>query len=197
MPHTYTIDLDGRTLTLETGKVALQASGAVTVRLGDTLVLVTACVSPAPRPGADFFPLTIDYEEKLYAIGKIPGNFFRREGRPGTEATLAARLTDRPLRPLFPKGFRNDVQIIVTVLSADRENDPDTLATIGASAALCLSEIPFDGPVSSVRVGYVDGEYVINPTFDELSSSDIDLVVAGTRDAVMMVEAGSKEVPAE
>ena len=150
-----------------------------------------------PAPGADFFPLTIDYEERLYSVGKIPGNFFRREGRPGTDAILAARQTDRPLRPLFPKGFRNDVQIIVTVLSADRENSPDTLATIGASAALSMSSIPFDGPVSSVRVGYIDGEYIVNPTFEQLGESDIDLVVAGTRDAVMMVEAGAVEVSEE
>src|SRR5205814_1849880 len=195
MPHTYTLDVGGHTLTIETGKLALQAGGAVTVQYGETIVLVTATASPAPRLGVDFFPLTIDYEEKLYSIGKIPGNFFRREGRPGTDAILAARMTDRPLRPLFPKGFRNEVQIIATVLSADRENDPDTLATVGASAALSLSEIPFDGPASSVRVGYIDGEYIVNPTFEELSRSDIDLVVAGTRDAVMMVEAGSNEVP--
>jgi polyribonucleotide nucleotidyltransferase len=197
MPHTYSIDIGGRTLTIETGKVALQADGAVTVQFGETVVLVTACANTTPRPGVDFFPLTIDYEERLYSVGKIPGNFFRREGRPGTEAILAARLTDRPLRPLFPKGFRNDVQIIVTVLSADKENDPDTLATVGASAALSISSIPFDGPVSSVRVGYIDGQYVANPTFDQLAQSDIDLVVAGTRDAVMMVEAGANEVSEE
>lgn len=197
MPHTYTLEVGGKPLTIETGKLALQANGAVTVQYGETIVLVTACASPTPRQGVDFFPLTIDYEERLYSAGKIPGNFFRREGRPGTEAILAARLTDRPLRPLFPKGFRNDVQVIVTVLSADKENDADTLATIGASAALTISDIPFDGPVSSVRVGYVDGEYVVNPTYDALGDSDIDLVVAGTRDAVMMVEAGSNEVTEE
>lgn len=195
MPHTYTLDIGGRALTIETGKLARQAGGAVTVQLGETLVLVTATASPKPREGVDFFPLTIDYEERLYSAGKIPGNFFRREGRPGTEAILAARLTDRPLRPLFPKGFRNDVQIIVTVLSVDRENDPNTLATIGASAALMISDIPFDGPVSSVRVGYVGDEYIINPTYDDLGRSDMDLVVSGTRDAVMMVEAGANEVP--
>jgi polyribonucleotide nucleotidyltransferase len=193
--HTYTTDLDGRTLTIETGKLAFQAGGAVTVRFGDTIVLVTATASPQAREGVDFFPLTIDYEERLYSAGKIPGNFFRREGRPGTEAVLAARLTDRPLRPLFPKGFRNDVQIIVTVLSADQENDPSTLATIGASAALMISDVPFDGPCSAVRVGYIDGRYVVNPTYEELGGSDMDLVVAGTRDAVMMVEAGANEVP--
>jgi polyribonucleotide nucleotidyltransferase len=197
MPHTYSLEIGGRALTIETGKVALQADGAVTVQFGETVVLVTACATTTPRPGVDFFPLTVDYEERLYSVGKIPGNFFRREGRPGTDAILAARLTDRPLRPLFPKGFRNDVQIIVTVLSADKENDPDTLATVGASAALSLSSIPFDGPVSSVRVGYIDGQYVANPTFEQLGESDIDLVVAGTRDAVMMVEAGANEVSEE
>jgi len=195
MPHTYTLDIGGRPLTIEAGKLALQANGAVTVQFGETIVLVTACANNTPRQGVDFFPLTIDYEERLYSVGKIPGNFFRREGRPGTDAILAARLTDRPLRPLFPKGFRNDVQIIVTVLSADRENDPSTLATIGASAALSISPIPFDGPVSSVRVGCIGGEYIANPTFEQLGESDIDLVVAGTRDAVMMVEAGANEVP--
>jgi polyribonucleotide nucleotidyltransferase len=197
MPHTYSLEVGGKTLTIETGKIALQAHGAVTVQYGETIVLVTACANSSPRQGVDFFPLTIDYEEKMYSVGKIPGNFFRREGRPGTEATLAARLTDRPLRPLFPKGFRNDVQIIVTVLSADREQDPDTLATIGASAALTISDIPFDGPVSAVHVGYIDGEYVVNPTFEALGDSDMDLIIAGTRDAVMMVEAGANEVSEE
>jgi len=182
-------------MTLETGRIAGLAGGAVTVRYGDTLVLCTATMARKPRPGMDFFPLTIDFEEKLYAIGKIPGSFFRREGRPSTEAILSARLTDRPLRPLFPKGMRNDVQIVITVLSADRENDPDVLGTVGASAALGISEIPFNGPVSSVRVGYIDGEYVVNPTFEQLEESMIDMVVAGTRDAIMMVEAGAHEAP--
>ena len=195
MLHRYTLELGGRELTIETGKLALQAGGAVTVSYGETILLVTATASANPREGLDFFPLTVDYEERLYSAGKIPGNFFRREGRPGTEAILAARLTDRPIRPLFPKGFRNDVQIVITILSADMENDPASLATIGASAALMISEIPFDGPVSSVRVGYVDGEYIANPTYDDLGRSDMDLVVAGTRDAVMMVEAGANEVP--
>ena len=151
-------------------------------------------MSPEPRQGIDFFPLTIDFEERMYAVGKIPGSFMRREGRPSTDAVLAGRMTDRALRPLFPKGFRNDVQIIVTVLSADQENDPDVLATIGASAALCISNIPFDGPVSAVRVGYVDGEYVIYPTYAQLEESDLDLIVSSTRDKVIMVEAGAKGV---
>jgi polyribonucleotide nucleotidyltransferase len=192
---TVSRELGGKTLTIETGRIAGLAGGAVTVRYGDTIVLCTATMARKPRPGMDFFPLTIDFEEKLYAIGKIPGSFFRREGRPTTEAILSARLTDRPLRPLFPKGMRNDVQIVITVLSADRENDPDVLGTIGASAALGISEIPFNGPISSVRVGYIDGEYVVNPTFDQLEESLIDMVVAGTRDAIMMVEAGASEAP--
>jgi polyribonucleotide nucleotidyltransferase len=189
--------LGGRTLSIETGKVAQQANGSVVARYGDTVILATATASVAPREGIDFFPLTVDYEERLYAIGKIPGNWFRREGRPSTEAILAARLTDRPLRPLFPKGFRNDVQVIITILSADQETDPDTLGTIAASAALTISDIPFDGPVSSVRIGYVDGEFVVNPTFAQLESSELDLVVASTRDAVVMVEAGAHQVSEE
>ena len=187
-------EINGRPLWIETGTLAAQAGGAVTVRYGDTVVLVTATASPGPRP-LDFFPLTVDYEERLYAAGKIPGSFFRREGRPGTEAILAARLTDRPIRPLFPTGFRNDVQIIITVLSADQENDPDVLGTIGASCALMISPIPFEGPVSSVRVGRIGGKFVAMPTFTELQSSDLDLIVAGTREAIMMVECGSQELP--
>ncbi|HEY8173590.1 MAG TPA: polyribonucleotide nucleotidyltransferase [Dehalococcoidia bacterium] len=190
-------ELGGRTLTIETGRLANLAGGAVTVTYGDTVLLCTATMARKPRPGMDFFPLTIDFEEKLYAIGKIPGSFFRREGRPSTEAILSARLTDRPLRPLFPKGMRNDVQIVITVLSADRENDPDVLGTVGASAALGISETPFNGPVSSVRVGYIDGQYLVNPTFDQLEESQIDIVVAGTRSAIMMVEAGASEAPEE
>jgi polyribonucleotide nucleotidyltransferase len=195
MSQVHQRTIGDRTLSIEVGKLALQADGAVTVRFGDSVVLVTACASAEPREGIDFLPLTIDYEERLYAAGKIPGSFFRREGRPSTEAILAGRLTDRPLRPLFPKGYRNDVQVVITVLSADQENDPDILATMGASTALCMSAIPFSEPVSSVRVGYVDGQYVINPTFTQLQKSQLDLVVASTRDAVMMVEAGAQGVP--
>ncbi len=180
---------------LEAGELAGQANGSVVVRYGDTVVLATACVSNQPREGIDFFPLTVDFEERLYAVGRIPGSFFRREGRPTTEAILAGRLTDRPIRPLFPKGFRNDVQVVLTVLSADQENDPDVLGTIGASAALSMSEVPFAGPVSSTRIGYIDGELVVNPTFAQLDESQLDLVVAGTRDAIMMVEAGASQVP--
>ena len=189
--------IGGRRLTIETGKLAELANSAVIVRYGDTVVLVTVCASKEPREGVDFLPLTVEYEERLYAAGKIPGGFFRREGRPGQEAILAGRLTDRPLRPLFPKGFRHEVQIIVTVLSADQENSPEVLAIIGASTALSLSDIPFDGPVGAVRVGYLNGELVINPTFSQLQNSPIDLVVAGTKDAVVMVEAGANEASEE
>jgi polyribonucleotide nucleotidyltransferase len=195
VPNSFECEVGGRRLSIETGKLAGQASGAVTVRYGDTVVLVTACTSTEPREGIDFLPLTIDYEERLYAAGKIPGGFIRREGRPSQEATLASRLTDRPLRPLLPKGWRNEIQIIVTVLSADQENDPDILAVIGGSAALSISEIPFDGPVAAVRTGYINNELILNPTLVQLETSQLDLVVASTRQAVVMAEAGAKEAP--
>jgi polyribonucleotide nucleotidyltransferase len=185
--------IGGKPLVIETGALAGQASGAVTVTYGETVVLVTACISTELREGQDFLPLTVDYEERLYAAGKIPGSFFRREGRPGQEAVLTSRLTDRPLRPLFPKTLHNDVQVIVTVLSADQENPPDILAICGASAAVGISDIPFGGPVAAVRVGYIDDEYVLNPTFTQLNQSRLDLVVAGTKDGVIMVEASAKE----
>ncbi|HEX78085.1 MAG TPA: polyribonucleotide nucleotidyltransferase [Dehalococcoidia bacterium] len=181
-------------LVIETGKLAEQANGAVTVRYGDTVVLVTACASQEPREGTDFLALTVDYEERLYAAGKIPGGFIRREGRPTQAATLAARLTDRPLRPLFPKGLSNDIQVVVTVLSADQENSPDILAVIGASAALTISDIPFEGPVAATRIGYIDGQFVVNPTFTQLTHSLLDIVVASTRQAVVMVEGEAREV---
>jgi polyribonucleotide nucleotidyltransferase len=177
---------------MDTGKLAGQASGAVTVRYGDTVVLVTACVDDKPREGIDFLPLTIDYEERLYAVGKIPGGFFRREGR-SNESTLTCRLIDRPLRPLLPKGWRNEIQIIATALSADQENEPGVLALIGGSAALSISEIPFDGPVSAVHVGYINDELVLNPTLVQLEDSLIDMVVASTKQAVVMIEAGANE----
>ena len=192
--QSFQCEVGGRTLTIDTGKLAEQASGAVTVRYGDTVVLVTACFSNEPRGEGDFLPLTIDYEERLYAAGKIPGGFIRREGRPSQEATLASRLTDRPLRPLLPKGWHNDIQVVITVLSADQENDPDILAVIGGSAALSISEIPFDGPVSAVHVGYINDELILNPTLPQLENSRLDLVVASTRDAIIMLEAGSREV---
>jgi DNA polymerase III epsilon subunit family exonuclease len=184
----------GRTLTIEHGKLARLAGGAVTVRYGDTMVLGTANRSD-PRPGLDFFPLTVDFEERMYAAGKIPGGFIKRESRPSEAAILAARLTDRPIRPLFPEGYKDDVQVVITVLSTDQENDPDILGTIAASTALTISEIPFQGPVAAVRVGRINGEFVINPTVAQLEESELDLVVSGTRDAIMMVEAGAKVLP--
>ena len=186
-------EIAGRTLTIETGKLAHQAGGAVTVRYGDTMLLGTATASK-PRPGIDFFPLSVEFEERLYAAGRIPGSFFRREGRPTTSAILSARLTDRPIRPLFPKGYNDDTQLILTIFAVDMENPPDTLGTIAASAALCVSDIPFDGPVASVRIGHVDGELVLQPTFAQLEASDLNLVVAGTKDAITMVEAEAGEV---
>ena len=178
---------------VETGKLALQANGSVVLRRGDSMVLVTATMDK-PREGIDFFPLTVDFEERLYARGRIPGGFPRREGRPSTEAILTNRLTDRPLRPLFPKGFRNDVQIVATALSADQENPLDILVINGASAALTISNIPFGGPIGASRVGYVDGDFVINPTYEELDKSSLDLVVAGTGEGVLMMEAGASEL---
>ncbi|UCG09838.1 MAG: polyribonucleotide nucleotidyltransferase [Dehalococcoidia bacterium] len=186
-------DVGGRSLTIDTGKLAGQAGAAVTVSYGDTVVLVTACLSSEPREGVDFLPLTVDYEERLYAAGKIPGGFIRREGRPSEEATLASRLTDRPLRPLLPKSWRRDIQLIITVLSADQENDPDILAVIGGSAALLLSEVPFDGPVGAVHVGYINNDLVLNPTLAQLEDSQLDLVVTSTKDAIVMVEGGARE----
>ena len=197
MIHKIEREFEGRNFSLEVGKVARQADGAVLVRFGDTIVLVTAVASKEAREGIDFLPLTVDYQEKAYAAGKIPGGFFKREGRPGDKETLTSRLIDRPLRPLFPKSFRNEVQIIGTVLSADQENDPDILALVGASCALSISRIPFAGPVGAVRVARVNGSFVINPTYAQLDESDLDLVVAGTDDAVMMVEGGGKELSEE
>jgi len=194
--HTQEIELAGRTLRLETGRVAGLADGAVLVTYGDTMLLATAVSSTEPREGIDFFPLTVEYEERMYAAGKIPGGFIKREGRPGEQAVLACRLTDRPIRPLFPKYYRNDVQIVNLVMSADQENDPAILSIIGASAALHLSSIPFQEPVAAVKVGYIDDKLVINPTMRQLhDESLLDLTVAGTKDAVLMVEAGVHELP--
>ena len=194
MSHTFETQIGGRTLTIETGKLARLAGGAVTVRYGDTLVLGTANRSD-PRPGLDFFPLTVEFEERMYAAGKIPGGFIKREARASEAATLAARLTDRPIRPLFPEGYKDDIQLVITVLSTDQENEPDVLGTTAASAALSISEIPFAGPVAAVRVGRINGEFVVNPTYSELAESELDLIVSGTRDAIMMVEAGAKLLP--
>ncbi|MBC7223284.1 MAG: polyribonucleotide nucleotidyltransferase [Anaerolineae bacterium] len=193
--HTFETRIGDHEIVIETGKLAQLAGGAVTVRSGGSMVLATATASKEPREGIDFFPLTVDYEERLYAAGKIPGSFFRREGRPTQEAILTARLIDRPIRPLFPKGFRNDVQVVVTALSTDAENLLDILGIIGASAALTISDVPFLGPIGGVRVGYIDGEFVFNPTASELERSQLDLRLAGTREAILMVEAGANEVP--
>ncbi len=189
------IQVGGRALTLETGRMAKQASGAVFCTYGDTAVLVTAVGAKEPKDGVDFFPLTVDYEEKLYAAGKIPGGFLKREGKASEKAILSSRLIDRPIRPLFPKGYRNDVQVVATVLSVDMDNTPDVVAMVGASAALHLSQIPFMGPIAGVVVGLVDGEFIINPNQEQEEKSILHLTVAGTADAVMMVEAGAQEVP--
>ncbi|PWB44266.1 MAG: polyribonucleotide nucleotidyltransferase [Candidatus Methylomirabilota bacterium] len=187
--------IEGKPLRIETGRVARQADGAVLVQYGDTVVLVTVVASKQARQGIDFFPLTVDYQERAYAAGKIPGGFFKREGKPHDKETLTSRLIDRPLRPLFPDGYRQDVQIIATVLSADQQNDPDVLAVLGASAALSIAPIPFLGPIGAVRVGRVGGRLLLNPTYGQMQESDIDMVVAGTRNAVVMLEAGANEVP--
>ncbi|MBI3747057.1 MAG: hypothetical protein HY264_11155, partial [Chloroflexi bacterium] len=194
MSTTLETQFGGRTLTIETGRLARLAGGAVTVRYGDTMVLGTANRSD-PRPGLDFFPLTVEFEERMYAAGKIPGGFIKREARASEAATLAARLTDRPIRPLFPEGYKDDIQLVITVLSTDQENEPDVIGTVAASAALSISEIPFAGPVGAVRVGRIDGQFVVNPTFSQLADSELDLIVSGTRDAIMMVEAGAKLLP--
>ena len=187
-----TVPFGPRDLVLETGEIARQASGAVLASLGDTVVLATVVGSRSPLPGRDFFPLTVDYVEKTYAAGKIPGGFFKREGRPTEKETLTSRLIDRPLRPLFPKGFRNEVQVIATVLSLDPGIDPDIPALVGASAAIAVAGLPFNGPVGAARVGYVKGRFVLNPTFEQVAASDLDLVVAGTKSAVLMVESEAK-----
>ncbi len=186
--------INGKPLVFETGKYAKQAGGAVTVRYGDTIVFAAATVAKTTRPGIDFFPLTVDFEERLYAAGKIPGSFPRREGRPSEEGILTARLTDRPIRPLFPKGFKNDVQIVASAWSADQENDYDVLVVNASSAALTISDAPFEGPIGCVRVGTVGGKLTLNPTIQQMDESDLDLVVAGTRDSIMMIEAGARQV---
>jgi len=194
--HTVQMDLAGRPLILETGRLAKQANGAVLVRYGDTVVLSTVTMSAEPKD-LDFFPLTVNYEERLYSVGKIPGGFIKREGRPSEKAILAARLTDRPIRPLFPDGFRNEVQIVNLVLSVDQDCSPEIAAMIGTSAALSISNVPFNGPIGGVIVGRVDGQFVINPTVEQEAKSDMHVVVAGTRDAIMMVEAEANEVSEE
>ena len=191
---TREISINGKPLRLETGKLAKQAAGSVVVRYGDSVVLVTASRAASPREGIDFLPLTVDYREYAYASGRIPGGFFKREGKPAEKEVLTSRLIDRPIRPLFPSGWRYETQIIALVLSADAENDTDVLALTGASVALSLAEIPFQKTIAGVRVGLVDGKYVINPTFPQRKESKLDLIVAGTSDGIVMVEAGAKEV---
>jgi len=195
--HRVEIDWGGRSLRLETGRIARQADAAVYAQYGETSVLATVVAAKQPKPGVDFFPLTVNYQEKTYAAGKIPGGYFKREGRPTEKETLTSRLIDRPIRPLFVEGFKNEVQVVVTVLSHDMENDPDVLSMVAASAALTLSGVPFLGPIAAARVGYIDGEFVLNPMLDEMSNSDLDLVMAGTEDAVMMVESEAKELSEE
>lgn len=193
--HKRDILVGGRTMTLETGRMARQANGAVLVRYGDTAVLVTAVASKAPRMGIDFFPLTVDFEERMYAVGKIPGGYIKREGRPSERAILAARLTDRPIRPLFPDGFRNDVHVVASVLSVDHDHSPEVCGMIGASAALSISDIPFEGPIAAVEVGLVEDQLVINPTSEQSAVSRLKLMIAGTYEAVLMIEAGASVVP--
>jgi polyribonucleotide nucleotidyltransferase len=197
MSHTVDVDINGLSMSLETGKVAKQADGAVVVRYGGTMVLATCVAAKTAKDAQDFFPLTVEYREKAYAGGRIPGGYFKREGAPVKKETLTSRLIDRPIRPLFPDGFRNEVQVICLVISGDQENDPDVLAVNGASAALCLSGIPFEGPIGAVRVGLVDGHFIANPTTAQQAASSLELVVAGTEDAILMVESGANEVPEE
>jgi polyribonucleotide nucleotidyltransferase len=198
MSHTVEVDLGGgRTLTLENGKIAKQANGAVVVRSGDSVVLVTACMAEEAKPGAGFFPLTVDYREYTYAAGKIPGGFIKREGRPSEKEILTSRLIDRPIRPLFPDGFLNETQVIAMVLSADPEQDPNSLAIVGAAAALAISDVPFPYVLGGVRVGMKDGEYIANPTYSETRESELNIVVAGTEDGIVMVEAGAQQVSEE
>src|SRR5947208_7505452 len=195
--HRVELDWGGRKLVLETGKIARQADGAVVATYGESKVLATVVANHEPREGIDFLPLTVDYQEKFYAAGRIPGGYFKREGRPTEKETLVSRLIDRPIRPLFVDGWRNETQVIITTLSHDMENDPDILAMVAASAALTLSGAPFKGPIGAARVGFVNDEYVLNPTLDEMAETQLDLVVAGTADAVLMVESEAKELNEE
>ena len=194
MKKVFELDFRGRKITVENGELAKQATGAVLVRYGDTVVLSTAVVKDEANVLSDFFPLMVVYQEKLYSVGKIPGGFIKREGRPTDQATLAARMIDRPMRPMFPEDFKNEVQIVNTVLSVDQDNSPELTALLGSSIATSISKIPFDGPIAAVKVGRINGEFIINPTVEQAEISDIDLTVAGTEHAINMVEAGAKEV---
>src|SRR5690606_24948138 len=195
--HKVEIEWGGRPLILETGKIARQADGAVLATYGETVVLATVVSAKEPKPGVDFFPLTVNYQEKTFAAGKIPGGYFKREGRPSEKETLVSRLIDRPIRPLFAEGYKNDTQVIVTVLQHDLENDPDILSMVATSAALTLSGVPFMGPIGAARVGYIGGNYVLNPQIDEMPESKLDLVVAGTSEAVLMVESEAQQLSEE
>ncbi|MGL5207194.1 MAG: polyribonucleotide nucleotidyltransferase [Acidaminococcaceae bacterium] len=195
--YSYSMQLGGRTLTIEAGKIAKQANGSVLVRYGDTAVVVAVTGTKVPREGVDFFPLTVDFEEKMYAVGKIPGGFIKREGRPSEAAILTSRLIDRPIRPMFPDGYHNDVQIVATAVSVDQDNPPDMAAMLGASCALSISDIPFEGPIAGVRIGLIEGEFIVNPNVEQSKISELSLAVAGTKDAILMVEAGAKEVSEE
>src|SRR3989440_13097778 len=198
MKQEATVELaGGKSLNFETGRIAKQAPGAALVRMGDVVVLATAVASPEPKEGIDFFPLTVDYREYTYAGGRIPGGFIKREGRPSEREILTSRQIDRPVRPLFPEGFRCETQVIAFVLSADTENDPDVAGINGASAALTLSDIPFNGPIGAVRVGLVSGQFIINPTYSEMRDSLINIMVVGTADGIVMIESGAKEVKEE
>ena len=196
MIHRVSCEMGGKTLSIETGKLAKQADGSVLVSYGDTRVLVTACSQKEPRAGADFFPLTVEFAEKFYAAGKIPGSFHKREGRPTQEATLSARMIDRPIRPLFPEGYFHDTQVVVTVLSVDPEADLDVAAAVGASAAVHISDIPFSGPTAACRMGRIKGQFVVNPTWSQIESgeTDMEILIAGTKNAIMMVEGGAREI---
>src|SRR3954451_20428738 len=198
MKQEISVDLSGgKRLSFETGKLAKQAHGSVVVRMGDNVILATATSNPEPREGIDFFPLTVDYREYTYAGGRIPGGFIKREGRPSEREILTSRQIDRPIRPLFPEGFRCETQVIAFVLSADTENDPDVIAINGASAALTLSDIPFQGPVGAVRVGLVNGQFLINPTYSEMRESLLNIMVVGSKDGIVMIESGAKQVKEE
>ena len=193
--HTFT--LGNQQITLETNRIAKQADASVVVYCGETMVMANICAAKSQKPDIDFFPLTVNYQEKAFAAGKIPGGFFKREGRPSENETLVSRLIDRPIRPLFPKEFKCETQVICTVLSHDMENNPDIVALVGASAALTLSGVPFFGPIAAARVGYVDGEYILNPTLSEMEDTALDLIVAGTREGVLMVESEASELSEE
>src|SRR5882672_7457168 len=195
--HTFEVDLDGKKITLETGRIARQAHGSVVVRSGDSAVLVTACSNEEPKPNAAFFPLTVDYREYTYAAGKFPGGFIKREGRPSEKEILTSRLIDRPIRPLFPEGFMNESQVIAMVLSADPQRDPSTLAIVGAGASLAISDIPFQHVLGGVRVGMIDGKLIANPTYEETKLSKVNIVVAGTEGGIVMVESGAQQASEE